>query len=239
MTSPLAITSTCCPVSGLALSRRCLDGIDELTAHLGSRWTSCVSDTRSFALSSSNFFDEEFGHPLDESKLNFVANILRGAKCLISLSLELDEYRLVNESSTITKTLLFANDTANTKHLSLQAMVVLERDLSRIIEAGRTNLARLHLAAIQLVERDQGWTTIFRSIMTLPNLDFLSLSSLYVWDAPADADVPMLDFQKLDLGVKMADTHLVLCTKHIVAAGLRELLSGPLSLSEPDMISVE
>ncbi|KAM0702066.1 hypothetical protein Q7P35_010976 [Cladosporium inversicolor] len=227
----LAIASTSCTISEIVLSRLCLDDIEDLTAHLGTRLLSCTSSIHSFTFRSTDFLDEVFGDPLDDSKMKFLANILRNAYCLFSLTLELDEYRHLEDPSVITNALLFANDLENLEHLCLQFKAIPERQLSKIIASCKTTLTIFNIGGIQLVEHGEGWVAIFRLLTTLPKLEFIRLSCLTTGDAAdaADAaDAPKLDFQNMKHSDKIDKTHMVLDSKREVAAGLQDLLSGPL-----------
>jgi hypothetical protein len=225
----LAIASTFCTVSELVLSRRCLDDIDDFTAHLGTRFLSCTSGLHSFTFKSTDFLDEEFGRPLDESKLKFLVNILRSTYYLFSLTLELDEYRLSGDPLDITKTLLFANDLDNLEHLCLQFMEIPEKQLSSVIASCKTTLTIFNIGGIQLVEHDEGWMAIFRSLTTLPKLEFIRLSRLATGDA---ARAPKLNFENIKHSDEVDKTHLVLDTRREVTAGLQDLLNGPLLYTE-------
>jgi hypothetical protein len=228
----LAIASTFCVVSELVLSRRCLDSVEDLTAHLGTRLLSCTSTIHSFTFQSTDYMDEEFGDPLDDSKFAFLANILRGAYYLCSLMLELDEYRLSSDPWKITSTLLFANDLAHLENLSLQAIAIPEKQVLRVIASCKTNLSIFNLGGVQLIELEEGWATIFRMLTTLPKLEFIRLSCLCTCDAIDAANASKLDFRNIKHGEKITDTHIVLDSKHEVAAGLQDLLSGPLLYTE-------
>lgn len=173
-----------------------------------------------------------FGDPLDDSKLKFLANILRNAYCLFSLTLELDEYRHLEDSSAITNALLFANDLENLEHLCLQFMAIPEKQLSKIIASCKTTLTIFNIGGIQLVEHGEGWVAIFRLLTTLPKLEFIRLSCLATGDAADAANAPKLDFQNAKHSDKVDKTHMVLDSKREVAAGLQDLLSGPLLYTE-------
>lgn len=224
----LAIASTFCTVSELVLSRRCLGEIEEFTAHLGARFLSCTSGLHAFTFKSTDFLDEEFGEALDEGKLEFLASILRSSYCLFSLTLELDEYRHLDDPLAITNTLLFANDLENLEHLCLQFMAIPEKQLLRVIASCKTSLTIFNIGGIQLVEHDGGWVAVFRSLTALPKLEFIRLSCLVTGDAADAASAPKLDFQNMNHNDKVDKTHLVLNTKREVTSGLQDLLNGPL-----------
>jgi len=228
----LAIASTYCMVSELVLSRRSLDNVEDLTAHLGTRLLSCTSMIHSFTFQSTDYMDDEFGDPFEESKLAFLANILRSAYYLCSLMLELDEYRLLGNPWRITNTLLFANNLAHLEHLSLQAMAIPEKQLLRVIASCKTNLNIFNLGGIQLIEREEGWVAIFRSLTTLSKLEFIRLSSLSTCDTTDAPNAAKLNFEHIKHGEKIADTHIMLNSKREVADGLQDLLNGPLLYTE-------
>jgi hypothetical protein len=225
----LAIASTFCTASELVLSRRCLEDIEEFTAHLGTRFLSCTSGLHSFTFKSTDPHDEEFGDPLDESKLKFLVNILRSTYYLFSLTLELDEYRLSGDPLAITKTLLFANDLDNLEHLCLQFMEIPEEQLLKVITSCKTTLTIFNIGGIQLVDHDKGWVAIFRLLTTLPKLEFIRLSCLATGDA---ALAPKLNFEKIKHSDEADRTHLVLNTRREVTAGLQDLMNGPLLYTE-------
>jgi hypothetical protein len=228
----LAIASTFCTVSELVLSRRSLDDLEDFTAHLGTRFLSCTSGLHSFTFKSTDFLDGEFGDPLDESKLKFLVSILQGTYCLFSLTLELDEYRLSGDPSAITSTLLFANDLDNLEHLCLQFMAIPEKQLLKVISSCKTSLTIFNIGGIQLVEHDKGWVAIFRSLTTLPKLEFIRFSCLVTSDVADAARAPKLNFEHSEYNDKVDKTHLVLNTRREVEAGLQDLLSGPLLYTE-------
>lgn len=232
----LAIASTFCTVSELVLSRRCLDDIEDFTAHLGTRFLSCTSGLHSFTFKSTDCHDEEFGDPLDESKLKFLVNILRSTYYLFSLTLELDEYRLSDDPLSITKTLLFAKDLDNLEHLCLQFMEIPEEQLLKVITSCKTTLTIFNIGGIQLVDHDKGWMAIFRLLTTLPKLEFMRLSCLATGDAPR---APKLDFEKIKHSDEADRTHFVLNTRREVTVGLQDLLNGPLLYTEEDPVPTD
>lgn len=235
----LAIASTFCTVGELVLSRRCLDGIEDLTAHLGSRFLSCTSGMHAFTFKSTDIFDEEYREPLDEDKLKFLASILRRAYCLFSLTLELGEYRHLDDPLAITNTLLFANDLEYLHNLCLQFIAVPEKQLLKVIASCKTNLTIFNIGGIQLLEQDGGWAAIFRSLTALPKLEFMRLSCLSTSDAADAASAPKLNFQNIKHNDKAEKTHLVLNTRREVTAGLHYLLSGPLLYTEEDPMPID
>lgn len=224
----LAIASNHCPVGELILSRRCLDGIEEFAAHLGTRFLSCTSAMRAFTFKSTDFLDDEFGQTLDEGKLKFLADILCSAYDLFSLTLELGEYRGLHNALAITNTLLFANDLDHVENLCLQFMVISEKQLSKVIASCKTKLTIFNIGGIQLVENDEGWVAIFRSLTTLPKLDFIRLSCLSIGAAADATSAPKLDFQSIKHRDKVERTHLLLDNRREVTSGLQDLLKGPL-----------
>ena len=224
----LAIASTFCPVGELVLSRRCLDGIEEFIAYLGTRFLSCTSAMRAFTFKSTDFFDEEFGESLDEGKFEFLANILRSAYCLCSLTLELGEYPTCDNFLAIPNTLLFANDLDHVENLCLQFMFVSEKQLLKVIASCKTKLTIFNIGGIQLVESDEGWVAIFRSLTTAPKLNFIRFSCLGTSDAAGATSAPNLDFQNIKHSDELERTHLLLETRREVTAGLQDLLKGPL-----------
>lgn len=224
----LAIASTYCPVGELVLSRRCLDGMEEFMTHLSTRFLSCTSAMRAFTFKSTDFFDDEFGKSLDEGMLEFLANILRSAHYLFSLTLELGEYRSLDNSLAITHTLLFANDLDHVENLCLQFMVVSEKDLLKVIASCKTELTIFNIGGIQLVESDEGWVAIFRSLTTAPKLDFIRFNCLSTKDTAGAASAPNLDFENIKRNDKFERTLLLLETRREVTAGLQDLLKSPL-----------
>jgi hypothetical protein len=224
----LAIASTSCCIGELVLTRRCLDDIEDLTAHLGRQLLSCTSSIHSFCFQSTDYPDEELGDPLCETKLDFLVSILRSADCLISLVLELDEYRNLDDQGTITNMLLFANNLTNLDRLSLSEMVVSEKQLSKVIATCSKNLNHLYLGGLQLVECDHGWVTMFRLLTTMPKLASIALSRLTTGDAIHVLTASKLDFRNIGHGHRFTNTHVMLRTRQEVVAGLLELLNGPL-----------
>jgi len=228
----LAIASFSCPLSELVLSRHCLDDIEDLKAHLGDRLLSCTSCLHSFTFKSVHFLDVEFGDSLDESKLEFLASILRSAESLFCLNLELDEYRLSVDPWAITKKLLFANTLTFLEQLSLHATSVPEKQLLKVIASCKTSLNILNLGGVRLLDSGDGWATIFQSLMKLSRLDFLRLSCLTTSGAIGVASVSELDFHNVKHWDKVTNTHIVFNTRRKVAAGLQDLTSGPLLYTE-------
>ena len=234
----VAIASSFCYISELVLSRRCLDGVEELMAHLGTRLLSCTARMNSFTFKSTDFLDEEFGDPLDESKLTFLADILRSAYCLFCLRLELDEYQHLSDPWAITRTLLFANPLDDLEQLSLHAIAVPEKQFLEVIASCKESLNILNLGDVQLFECDEGWTTVFRTLTTLPKLEFLRLSCL-TSGATVDVTIVLkLDFRNIKHWDKDTNTHIVLNNKREVTAGLKDLSNGPLMYIETTPVPV-
>ena len=227
----LAIASTSCAISELTLSRCSLDDLEQLTTYLGSRLLSCTSHMYAFTFRSADFASTDFGDPLYEKELEFLASILRSAYHLFSLTLELGEYEFSSDTRTVTDTLLFSNTLAHLEHLSLHATTIPEEQLSTVIASCKRNLNVLNLGGVRLINTTEGWATVFRSLATLPKLEFLRLQELTcptTYEFVNNAGTSKLDFQKTKHGETITNTHIVLSTKFEVAAGLKDLLSGNL-----------
>ena len=164
--------------------------------------------------------------------MKFLANILRSAFCLFSLTLELGEYRRLDDHLTITNTLLFANDLEHLENLCFQFMAIPEKQLLKVIASCKTKLTIFNIGGIQLTEHDKGWVAIFRSLTTLPKLDFVRLSCLTTTDAADAARAPKLNFQNIKYNDKVEKSHLALHNRREVTAGLQDLLNGPLLYME-------
>lgn len=238
----LAIATTFCPVGILALSRSCVTGIGDLTAHLGPRLLVCTSMILDFSFTSSHPYDDDNGQALETEKLDFLVSVLQSADNLSSLTLDLQEYMHLDSSPSLAKKLLLANDLANLDVMNLAALHVPEKEFCEAIKSCKTELKRLYLDNVQLTELNEGWLAVLQSLTSLPKLQVLACSNLTTCEAKNHRlDFGLLkDSPEPGSGLRTARLNsrqvIYLDTKEEVAAGLRKLLGRPLSFLPPRLM---
>lgn len=245
----LAIATTSCHVDHLVFSRHSCDDLEDVTEYLGGRLLSCISHMETFVFHSTDQSDEEFGSPIDEKNVETIVNILQHARNLSTLYLEMREHRYAEYQWTLTKQLLFANDFSNLDELSLDSIDIPESQLRKAIASCDTRLKRLALESIHLQEVEGGWLAVFRMLSVHSELLSLSLISLSANQGMCSYRAPRLDFCKVKSGHKSisyydcdrpyAATSLLLRSRDAVSAGLQEILSEPLLLTEARPLSDE
>lgn len=172
-------------------------------------------------------------------RLKGVDSILRSAKQLRWLTLDLFILLQHKEVSHVAAGLLNAVEPCNISRLTLQNMVVKEDDISKALARWRPGLKWLEMAAVKLTNVRKQWPGILQLIASMLKLESLQLFDLEDQAVSWTHKQSVVSFAHLEVGLKTARELgssrsppafvLMYTGRDQVVAGMEALLASPLS----------
>jgi hypothetical protein len=164
---------------GLCLNQDAIWGLGEIFAHQRRDLLRCISGLKNFKLSPARGDFRGLGGAdhgtLDLTPFNHAYQILRSAKKLRVLHLDLSLVRHLATSTTVARRFLEASISSNIMWLTLSSVMVEEKDLSKALSRWAPVLRRVTLSEVSLHSMHKGWPDVFRTLAAMPKLNYLYL----------------------------------------------------------------
>lgn len=177
-------------------------------------------------------FEKPHAESVPAERLGYLQDIVQSAPRVTSLKLRLQEYRSSRRSEPVVTTLLLGNSPPALSTLHLNDIIVSEDVLLQVLATYRSTLTQLELDKVRLYMSRSEWSGVLSAILQMPVLESLGLIYLRLGRHRRSVlmVLPGSGSLKSRAGNRVQGRPwMAMDGRDVVIAGLRELLSKPLT----------
>lgn len=191
-----------------------------------------MSELDSIYFGTGKRFGKSHAESVPAERLGYFQDIVQSAPRVTSLKLRLQEYRSSRLSEPVVTTLLLGKSPPALSRLHLYDTIVSEDGLLQILATYRSTITQLKLVKVRLYLSSSEWSGVLSAILQMPVLERLSLFHLRLGHYGRIVLMILRGSGSLE---SMAENgvrgrrSMRMVGRDVVLAGLRELLSKPLT----------